>query len=202
MTERNRAGGLLFVLSGPSGVGKDTVLAELKKRGLPMHFVITCTTRARRNGETDGVSYFFADRETFSRLRESGELLEWAAVHGNFYGTPRRQVREALASGRDAMLKIDVQGAAKVRAQVPEAVLIFLAPPSIEDLVERLTNRGTETEQERRLRLADAEREMAQLPLFDYVVVNHHGKVEQTVEQIVAIITAEHCRVKPRRVEV
>jgi guanylate kinase len=202
MSDERRRRGLLFVLSGPSGVGKDTVLNRIKARGLPVYFVITCTTRAPRPGEAHGVNYYFSDPEEFERMCERGDLLEWAVVHGNHYGTPRLQVREALASGRDALLKIDVQGAAKVRAQVPEAILIFLAPPSAGELVERLEARGTETAHERAIRLADAEREMGELPKFDYVVVNHHDQVEQTVDQIVAIITAEHSRVHPRRVEV
>lgn len=202
MTSESARGGLLFVLSGPSGVGKDTVLNCLKKMDLPIHFVVTTTTRAMRPGEVHGVDYIFARQPEFLRLNEQGELLEWALVHGNYYGTPKLQVRQALASGRDVMLKIDVQGAAKVRAQVPDAVLIFLAPPSVSDLVERLAARGTESVAERAVRLADATREMDALAHFDYVVVNHRERLTETAEKILAIITAEHCRVQPRRVEV
>ena len=194
--------GLLFVLSGPSGVGKDTVLDSLKQRGLLTHFTVTVTTRAMRPGEIHGVNYFFARVDEFLQMRDGGELLEWALVHGNHYGTPRLQVRDALASGRDVFLKIDVQGASQVRRAVPEAVLIFLAPPSIDELVERLNTRGTETEGERSLRLHNAQRELNEVSNFDYVVVNQRDRVEETVDQIIAIIVAEHCRVKPRHVEV
>ncbi|MHB9092382.1 MAG: guanylate kinase, partial [Chloroflexota bacterium] len=194
--------GLLFVLSGPSGVGKDTVLESLKQRGLPIHFTVTVTTRATRPGEIHGINYFFASAEEFSGMRDGGQLLEWALVHGNHYGTPRQQVREALAGGRDVFLKIDVQGAAQVRRAVPEAVLIFLAPPNVEQLVDRLITRGTESEGERSLRLHDAQRELAEVVNYDYVVVNHNDRVEDTVDQIIAIVVAEHCRVKPRHIKV
>ena len=194
--------GLLFVLSGPSGVGKDTVFGSLKQRDLQTHFTVTVTTRAMRPGEVHGVNYYFARVDEFLQMRDGGELLEWALVHGNHYGTPRLQVREALAKGRDVFLKIDVQGAAQVRRAVPGAVLIFLAPPSIDELVERLTTRGTETDGERTLRLHNAQRELAEVANFDYVVINQHGRVEETVDQIIAIIVAEHHRVHPRHVEV
>ena len=202
MTSETARGGLLFVLSGPSGVGKDAVLNCLKQKDLSVHFVITATTRALRPGEVHGVDYYFAQQQEFLRLNEQGELLEWALVHGNYYGTPRGQVRQALAAGRDVMLKIDVQGAAKVRAKVPGAVLIFLAPPSVSDLIERLAARGTESVAERAVRLADAAREMEALVHFDYVVVNHRERLTETAEQVLAIMTAEHCRVRPRLVEV
>ncbi len=194
--------GILFVLSGPSGVGKDSVISRLKERGLPLHFAITVTTRPMRPGEVDGVNYYFRTVSEFERMRAAGELLEWAVVHGNHYGTPREQIRQALHSGKDVLLKVDVQGAAAVRSRVPGAVLIFLAPPSMTELVERLESRGTESAGELSLRIRNADHEMADLPNYDYVVVNYRERLDETVDKVQAIITAEGCRVKPRQAEV
>lgn len=193
--------GLLFVLSGPSGVGKDSVINRLRQRGLPLHFAVTVTTRPKRPGEVHGVNYFFATCEEFERMRREGELLECAIVHGNKYGTPRAQVREALLAGKDVLLKIDVQGAALVRRRVPGAISIFIAPPSVSELIERLEARGTESAGELRTRIQDANSELADLPNYDYVVVNYRERLDDTVDKVAAIITAEHCRVKPRVAE-
>jgi guanylate kinase len=193
--------GLLFVLSGPSGVGKDSVINRLRQRGIPLHFTVTVTTRPMRPGEVHGINYFFATGEEFERMRREGELLECAVVHGNKYGTPRAQVREALRAGKDVLLKIDVQGAALVRQRVPGAILIFIAPPSVAELIERLEARGTESDGELRTRIRNADSEMADLPNYDYVVVNYRERLDETVDKVVAIITAEHCRVKPRVAE-
>lgn len=192
---------LLFVLSGPSGVGKDSVIARLKSCAFPLHFAVTVTTRARRAEERHGIDYFFATSDEFDRMAKRGELLEWAVVHGHKYGTPRQQVREALAAGRDVLLKIDVQGAAQVRRKVPEAVFIFLAPADVAELGERLNARGTESAEDLDRRLRDAREEMADLPNYDYVVVNRRDCLDETVRAVKAIITAEHCRVRPRHVE-
>ncbi|MHB1415847.1 MAG: guanylate kinase [Chloroflexota bacterium] len=202
MTDEAARQGLLIVLSGPSGVGKDTVIVRLKEKHVSLHYTVTVTTRAKRCGEVHGVNYFFVTPDEFARLRREGELLESAVVHGNNYGTPRGQVREALAAGKDVLLKVDVQGAAQIKERVPDAVFIFLAPPSLNELFERLKARGTESEPELTLRFGNAHREMADLGRYDYVVVNHRDCLDETVEKVASIITAEHCRVKPRHVEV
>jgi guanylate kinase len=195
-------GGLLFVLSGPSGVGKDAAIDCLKARHLDVYHVITATTRQRRPNEQHGVDYFFYSPEEFMDLFKRNELLESAVVAGNRYGSPRQQVREQLALGRDVLLKIDVQGARQVKARVPDAVFVFLAPPSIDDLVERLKQRNTETEQQIAERMLNAYVEMGAVESYDYVVVNYHDKLDLAVDQINAIITAERCRVRRRVVVV
>lgn len=192
---------LLFVLSGPSGVGKDAVISRMKAESVPVHFAITMTTRPKRSNEIDGVHYYFVSPEAFAAARDHGELLEWANVHGNLYGTPIAQVRHALQSGRDVLLKIDVQGASQVKRRVPEAVFIFLAPPSLDDLIRRLSARGTEAESDLQRRIRDAEQEMCHLPEYDYVVVNREGHLAEAVEQVKAIITAEKLRLRPRKIK-
>jgi guanylate kinase len=164
--------------------------------------VVTCTTREKRPGEVNGVDYWFLDRATFAAQRAAGEFLEANEVHGNWYGTPRSQVREALAEGRDVILKIDVQGAQVVKEKIPGALLIFLIPPSLEDLFQRLLSRATETADELELRQRNAAIELARQEDYDYVVTNETGQVERTAERIDAIIAEEH-RIHPdRRVEV
>ena len=189
---------LVFVLSGPSGVGKDAVLAVLKSEGCPLHFTVTMTTRPRRPGEIPGVSYQFVEPAEFARLRDSGELLEWAVVHGYEYGTPRRQVQDALAVGRDVLLKIDVQGAAQVKARAPDCVFVFLGPGSRDELLDRLARRGTETAEDFRRRVADAEPELRAIATFDYVIVNREGRLAEAARLLKAIIEAERLRVRPR----
>jgi guanylate kinase len=198
------SGAILVIISGPSGVGKDTIIDALRRRRHEpeYHYVVTCTTRARRPGEVDGADYHFVDRATFAAQRAAGEFLEANNVHGNWYGTPRGQVREALASGRDVILKIDVQGAQVVKEKIPGALLIFLVPPSLEDLFQRLRSRATETADELELRQRNAAIELARQSDYDYVVRNETGQVERTAERIDEIIEEEH-RVHPdRRVEV
>lgn len=195
-----RRQGLLFVLSAPSGTGKDTVINELKERGMDFHVVVSVTTRAPRPGESDGHPYHFVSQEVFDRMREQDELLEYANVHGNWYGQPRQTIREQLQAGRDVLLKIDVQGAVTVRRKVPEAIFIFLVPGSVEELVMRLSNRNTETEAQQARRLADARVELAQRDHYDYVIVNRQGKLEDAVECLHAVMLAEHCRTHPRSV--
>jgi len=197
-------GAMLVIISGPSGVGKDTIIDALRRRphDPDYHYVVTCTTRAKRPGEVDGVDYHFLGRETFAAQRAAGEFLEANNVHGNWYGTPRGQVRDALLEGRDVILKIDVQGAQVVKGKVPGALLIFLVPPSLEDLFQRLRSRATETADELELRQRNAAIELARQEDYDYVVTNETGQVERTAERIDEIIAAEHAAHPDRRVEV
>ena len=198
MLEVNPAPPLLVILSGPSGVGKDAALVELKKLDRPWYFAVTATTRKMREGEQDGVDYIFLDELTFSRMRERDEFLECAEVYGRWYGVPRNQVRNGLKSGRDVILKIDVQGAETVRSVVPEAVSIFILPASLDELRGRLAGRMTESASEMELRLQVAQEELARVSDFDYRVVNRDNCLEQAISDIDAIISAEKCRLKPR----
>jgi guanylate kinase len=191
---RSRPPPLLLVLSGPSGVGKDSILARLAEKGLPFGRVPTVTTRPRRPGERDGVDYRFLKDEEYDRLLASGGLLEHAEVYGLRYGVPKAPIREALACGQDVVVRVDVQGAATLRRLLPEAVLVFLAPASLEELEERLRRRHTEDEAVLRRRLETARREMEQQVLFHYVVVNADGHLEEAVERLAAIIEAEKRR--------
>ena len=191
---------MLVVISGPSGVGKDTVLQRLKERNTPIHFVVTATTRPARPGEVHGRDYFFVSNDEFAEMIESGELLEYAIVYNDYKGIPKQQVREALASGKDVVLRLDVQGAETVRALAPDALLIFLTTASEEELEERLRERKTETPEGLKLRIATARQEMRRITEFDYVVINPDYQLDQTVDRLLAIIEAEHCRVRPRRV--
>jgi guanylate kinase len=197
-------GAILVIISGPSGVGKDTIIDALRRRrhDPEYHYVVTCTTRAKRPGEVNGVDYWFLDHATFAAQRAAGEFLEANDVHGNWYGTPRSQVREALAEGRDVILKIDVQGAQVVKEKIPGALLIFLIPPSLEDLFQRLLSRATETADQLELRQRNAAIELARQEDYDYVVTNETGQVERTAERIDAIIEEEHRKHPDRRVDV
>jgi guanylate kinase len=195
-----RANPLLIVLSGPSCAGKDAAIKQMKAQGFPFHFVITATTRSRRPGEVDGVDYIFLSRDEFTRMVAAGEFLEHAVVYGDYKGIPKSQVREAMAGDRDVIMRIDVQGAATVRSIVPEAVFIFLTPSSEREMVNRLRRRKTETPEELELRIATAREEIKRVTEFDYVVVNRDGALDQTVETIAAIITAEKCRVRQRTI--
>ncbi len=189
---------LLIVISGPAGVGKDSLIQRMKERGCPFHFVVTATDRPPRPGEIHGVDYFFLSTEEFLRMEQEEELLEHAIVYGQHKGIPRQQVREALASGKDVIMRIDVQGAATVRRLVPGAVLIFLTASSDEELVQRLHARGGDSPEQLRRRIATAREEMKRLSEFDYFVVNRDGELDQAVDDTLAIISAEHCRAQPR----
>ena len=189
---------LLVVISGPSGVGKDAVIEELKKKGRPWHFVITATTRAPRPGEQHGVDYIFLDEATFLEMRDGGQLLESAQYAGRWYGVPRSQVSEALKAGKDVFLKIEVQGAYTVRQLAPDALFIFLAPASFEELAGRLARRQTEDAGEAERRLEIAKQELDRMASYDYCVVNRDGLLHEAVADIEAIITAEKLRVNPR----
>ena len=193
MTENSIPKGKLFVLSGPSGTGKGTVVKRLLDE-VEMQLSISATTRLPRENELHGRDYFFLTREAFLEMRSRGELLESAEFSGNFYGTPRRYVEEELEKGRDILLEIETQGAEQVKALMPEAVLIFLYPPSSEELERRLRERGTDTEESIQRRLKRAEEEMKIIARYDYAVEN--DEVERAVEKIEAIILAEKCRVK------
>ena len=200
----DRPQAMLVIISGPSGVGKDTIIEALQKRGhVPeYHYVVTCTTRARRPNEIDGVSYNFLSAGDFAALRDSGELLEASEVHGNWYGTPRAGVRRALAGGRHAILKIDVQGARVVKAAFPEALLIFVVPPSVETLVQHLKARRTESPEQLAIRQRDAAKELARQDDYDYVVVNEEGMVDLTAQHIEEIIELEERRGSRRPVAI
>ncbi len=191
---------LLIVISGPSGAGKDSILQRMKERNLPFHFVVTATTRPPRPNEVHGRDYFFVSKEEFARMIEQNELLEYAVVYGDYKGIPKHQVREALSSGQDVILRIDVQGAETIRKLVPEALLIFVTVESEEELVRRLKRRKTESPEELALRIATARKELQRVEAFDYIVVNKEDQLDEAVDTIAAIIRAEHHRVHHRRI--
>jgi guanylate kinase len=192
---------LLIVISGPSGVGKDAVLQGMRKLGQPLCFAVTATTRPRRSDEVDGRDYRFVSKSEFEGMIERGGLLEWANVYGHLYGVPSSELERAWAGGLDAVVKVDVQGAATIKKMHPEGVFVFVAPPSMADLEERLRQRKTESDVDLDVRIKAARGEMRSLPLFDYMVVNHEGQLEEAVSQIESIVIAERCRVRARSIE-
>ena len=191
---------MLIVLSGPSGVGKDTILMRMREFGFPFHFVVTTTSRDRRPGEIEGFDYNFVSREEFESMIAADELLEHAVVSGEYKGIPKTQIREALASGKDVILRIDVQGARTIRSLVPDAVSIFLAPTSSEELASRLRLRRTESPEALDRRLAVAEQELLAVDEFDYVVLNPEARMDEAAGIIQSIIRAEKARIRPRRI--
>jgi len=191
---------LLIVISGPSGVGKDTVIQRMKERHLPIHFVVTAATRPPRPNEVHGQDYFFYTHDEFAEMIEKGELLEYAIVYNDYKGIPKAQVRDALVSGNDAIMRLDVQGAATIRRLFPDALLIFLSVQDEEEMVSRLQERKTESHEGLKLRIATARQEMTHIEAFDYVVVNRENHLDETVDTIISIIVAEHHRVKQRKV--
>lgn len=191
--------GILFVLTGPSGVGKGTILSEVRARREDVYLSISATTRQPRKGERDGVHYFFLTREQFDEKVAQDGFLEHAEFSGNCYGTPAEPVDAQLNDGRDVILEIEVQGAMQVHEKRPDAVRIFIAPPSFEELERRLTGRGTEAEEAVRRRLETARYELTLAPQFDYIVVNN--TVEQAVSDVLAILQAETCRAARRVLE-
>ncbi|MGH2461051.1 MAG: guanylate kinase [Chloroflexota bacterium] len=195
-----RRAGLLVVLSGPSAVGKDAVLARLEADGFPLTRVVTATCRPIRQGEVPGRSYHFLTADEFARWRANGKLLEWAEVYGVPYGTPIEDVRRALDAGETVLLKIDVQGAEQIKQKAPDAVFIYLGPGSFGELVDRLARRKTETEAVFQRRIQQAREELRQIPAYDYLVVNRQGELDCAVEQIKAIITAERLKTHPRQI--
>lgn len=186
---------LLVVLSGPSGVGKDATLNMLKECNFPFYFVVTATTRPIRPGEVDGQDYHFITVGEFAEMIEEGELLEYAVVYGDYKGIPKKHVRQALESGQDVIMRIDVQGAATIRRLVPNAVTIFLTAENEEELVHRLQERKTEEPDKLKMRIATARQELKRVVEFDYVVVNRAKLLEETVQQVISIIIAEKSRV-------
>lgn len=191
---------LLLVVSGSSGAGKDAVIERMKELRLPFSFVVTTTTRERRVNEVDAIHYNFVSVDKFHAMVANGEMLEWAKVYDNYYGVPRKGIQEALASGRDVVVKVDVQGAATLGRTVPGATLVFIRPPSMDELERRLRNRCSETPEALAVRLGKATSEYRELPLFDYVLTSYPRRIDDVVHQVQAIVTAEKCRVNPRRV--
>ena len=191
---------LLVVISGPSGVGKDSVIKAMKERDLPFYFVVTATTRAKREDEVHGVDYFFVTTEDFVSMIDDEELLEYATVYEDYKGVPRAQVRQALESGKDVIMRVDVQGAATIREISPQACLIFLTAQNDAELVERLKLRKTETPRSLNKRIATAREELQRMHEFDYVVLNRDSHLDEAVDTILAIIRAEHHRTSPQKV--
>ena len=193
---------LMIVLSGLSGAGKDSVLRQLKKRISNLHFVVTVNSRTPRADEKEGVDYFFISRAKFEDMIKNDELIEYAHVYQDYKGVPRQQVINAIASGKDVILRLDFQGAKRIRELYPEAILIFIMPGCEEEWVSRLDKRGTESAADLQLRIETAKKELDTLQVFDYLVYNNEGKLEDTVNAIEGIIQTEHMRVHPRRITV
>lgn len=191
---------LLVVLSGPSGAGKDAILTKMRRSGHPFKYITTVTTRPQRAKEKNNVDYHFISTERFQEMIENKELLEWAHVYGHWYGVPKQAIKQALDEGQDTIVKVDVQGAATIKKIAPQAVFVFITPPSTEEIALRLKQRHSESPFNLSLRIKAAEEEIKQLPLFDYLVLNKQGEIGLAVSQIKAIITAEKCRVTSREI--
>ncbi|MBN1643608.1 MAG: guanylate kinase [Dehalococcoidales bacterium] len=201
-TAKSSKNPLLIVLSGPSGVGKDAVLDCLKKNSPDITFITTMTTRPHRASEKHLVHYNFVSLEEFQKLQANNELLESANVYGNWYGVPKEQIREALKRGKDVIVKVDVQGVANIKKVVPQALFIFLMPPSLEELADRLKQRRTESAESLATRLEKAKNEIAQASMCDYKVINYCDKIESAAAEVKAIIAAEKRRDKPRKIDI
>lgn len=191
---------LLVVISGHSAAGKDTVIQRMKERDLQIHFVITATTRPVRDDEQHGVDYFFVSHDEFARMIENDELIEYAIVYKDYKGVPREQVDSALASGKDVIMRVDVQGAASIRELYPEAILIFVTAQNEGELIRRLVDRKSESPEGLKLRIAMARKELKRIDDFDYLVINQDSHLDETVDNIISIIDAEHHRVGGRKV--
>tara|TARA_A100001037_G_C15098997_1_gene612975 strand:+ start:1006 stop:1617 length:612 start_codon:yes stop_codon:yes gene_type:complete len=179
---------ILLILSGPSGVGKDAVLSRMRELKEPYHYTVTSTTRSKRDGETEGKDYIFISQNEFKKQIELGGFLEWAEVYGNYYGVPRDQVKSALKTGSDVIIKIDVQGAQTIKKLAPMALYIFLAPPDTDQLEKRLTERMTESPESLTLRLKTAAEEMKSASWFDHIVINHENQLDSAVSEIQNIV--------------
>ncbi len=182
---------LLVVISGPSGVGKDAVLNRLKDKGYPLHFVVTATTRLKRNNEVDGRDYHFIDANKFQNLLTSGEFVEASNVYGNWYGVPKKEIKSALKKGMDVIVKVDIQGALKIKSIFPRAILIFLSPPSFQELTERLKGRNSDSQKDIEIRIATANKELTAANQFKYILINHQDAIENTAARIYSIIQQE-----------
>ena len=194
---------MVVVISGPSGVGKDVMIERMiESVRLGFHFTVSATTREARPGEVEGVNHYFVSVDAFVNLIASDDLLEWAMVYGNYYGVPKQQLREALSAGKHVIVRVDVQGAKRITEIIPQALLIFIVPPSLEVLRSHLENRGVDSEEEMKKRLAAASEEINQASLFDYTVTNEENKLDETVEKVVEIIDTESKRIPPRRVNI
>lgn len=193
---------VLVIISGPSGVGKDTIARRLiNRRPEDFYFVVTATTRGPRGNEVEGHDYFFVNTDQFAHMIEEDELLEYAVVYNQYKGIPKQQVRDALASGKNVIMRLDVQGTATVRKIIPSAITIFLRTPSEKDLVKRLRNRDTDPAEGVNLRIAEAIQEMKRMQEFDYCVVNAEDEQDKAVDQILSIIDAARCRVKQTKIK-
>lgn len=193
---------LMLVISGPSGVGKDTVARTLiKRRPDSFYFVVTATTRPPREGEVNGRDYFFVSRDEFARMIDENELLEYAIVYNDYKGVPKKQIRDALNSGKDVVMRVDVQGAATIRKLVPEAIFIFLMAESEEAMVKRLRERKSESSEGLQLRIATARQEIKRVDEFDYRVVNADGALDEAVDRIFCIMEAHRCRLDQEPVQ-
>jgi guanylate kinase len=199
---RNRRKPRLFVITGPSGVGKDTIVKQLRDRFPEVHIAVTATTRGRRPGEADGVDYFFLDEESYKERLESGQFMESARVYGRPYGVPRNQVRHAIERGQDVLLKVDVQGAETIKAQWPSAVVIFVSPESMSQLLYQLHHRKVDNSDDLMMRFDEAQSELRMAAKFDYFVFNEHDRDDEATDAIAAIIEAERLRIQQPAIEV
>jgi guanylate kinase len=194
---------LVVVVSGPSGVGKDVMIDRMIDSGrLGFHFTVTATTREARPGEENGINHHFVSIDEFVNMIAADELLEWAQVYGNYYGVPKQQVRDALDAGNHVIMRVDVQGAKRLREIIPEALLIFIIPPSLDVLKKHLAGRGVNSVDEMTKRLAAATEEISQASLFDFTVTNEEGRLDSTVENVVEIIESESRRIPLRNVSI
>lgn len=191
---------LFIVISGLSGVGKDAVIEELLKCGMPLHKVVTATTRAPRSNEREGVDYHFLTHERFQEMIRNNEFIEWALVYNDYKGVPRQQIRDAMASGLDVIMRVDVQGARKFRELIPDALLIFITPANEQDWRDMLLGRDTDTPDQIERRITAAPSELDALPIFDYIVTNKKCCLPQTADAIISIIQSEHMRNPHRKV--
>ena len=192
----------MAVISGPSGVGKDSVLRALKKSGLPIYHVVTANTRAPRSDEKEGVDYFFVSHDEFEKMISNDELIEYSHVYDDYKGVPKAQIRKAIESGNDVILRLDVQGAEKIKNLYPDAVLIFLTPANEEEWFQRLGGRRLSQEKDFATRIATVKDELIKARNFDYIVVNAQNQLQKTITTIEAIITAEHQKSKPRKITI